>query len=60
MTYYFGKEHSFSYENNIEVNTTAIEATALDEYLVYLINGYINVTLVERLEKYFLENALSG
>lgn len=55
MTYYFGKEHSFSYENNIEVNTTAIEATAIDEYLVYLINGYINVTLVERLEKYFLE-----
>lgn len=55
MTYYFGKEHSFSYENDIEVNTAANEATALDEYLVYLINGYINVTLVERLEKYFLE-----
>ena len=55
VKYYFGDEFCLPIDSCANVNTTTIEATALDEYLVYLINGYINVTLVERLEKYFLE-----
>ena len=55
IKYYFGDESRLLPENCDKVNTTAIEATTIDEYLVYLIKGYINVTLEERLEKYFLE-----
>ena len=55
VKYYFGDDFRLPIDSCANVNTTTIEATALDEYLVYLINGYINVTLVERLEKYFLE-----
>lgn len=55
VQYYFGDGFRLPIERCDKVNATVIEATAIDEYLVYLINGYINVTLVERLEKYFLE-----
>lgn len=55
IKYYLGDEFRLPLENCDEVNTTAIEATTMDEYLVYLIKGYINVTLEERLEKYLVE-----
>ena len=55
MTYYFGEEHGFLHANNINVKTSSIEAVAIDEYLVGLINGYINMTIEGRLEKYLME-----
>ena len=55
IKYYFGDEFRLPPENCDEVNTTAIEAMTIDEYLVYLMKGYINVTLEERLEKYLVE-----
>ena len=55
IKYYLGDTFCFSTGNNIKVNTALIEATTLDEYLVRLIEGYINVTIEERLEKYLIE-----
>ena len=55
LSHYFEDEWHFPLDSQIKVKTDKIEADTLDEYLVYLIEGYINVTLEERLEKYLVE-----
>ena len=55
IKHYLGDGFPMLTKNDNKVNTTAFEATTIDEYLVFLIKGYINVTLDERLEKYLFE-----
>lgn len=55
IRHYFGDDFRFPVENNVKLNTALIEATTIDEYLVFLMEGYINATIEERLEKYLME-----
>lgn len=55
IKYYFNDDFSFPLEDSTKINAALLEATTIDEYLVFLIEGYINVTLEDRLEKYFVE-----
>lgn len=53
--YYFKDDFSLPPMDKIKVNTRMVVATTLDEYLVRLNKGFINVTLEERLERYLVE-----
>jgi hypothetical protein len=55
LGFYFKDEFSLPSMDKIKVNTRMVVATTLDEYLVRLNKGFINVTLEERLERYFVE-----
>ena len=53
--YYFKDDFSLPLMNKIKVNIREVVASTLDEYLVCLNKGFINVILEGRLERYFLE-----
>ena len=53
--YYFKDEFSLPPMDKIKVNPRMVVATTLDEYLVRLNKGFINVMLEERLERYLVE-----
>ena len=53
--YYFKDDFSLPPMDKIKVNTRMVVATTLDEYLVRLNRGFINVILEERLERYLVE-----
>ena len=53
--YYFKDDFSLPPMDKIKVNTRMVVATTLDEYLVRLNRGFINVTLEDRLERYLVE-----
>jgi hypothetical protein len=55
ISYYFKDDFSLPPMDKIKVNTRMVVATTLDEYLVRLNMGFINVKLEERLERYFVE-----
>ena len=55
ISYYFKDDFSLPPIDKIKVNTRMVVATPLDEYLVRLNKGFINVTLEERLERYLVE-----
>ena len=55
ISYYFKDDFSLPPMDKIKVNTRMVVATTLDEYLVRLNIGFINVKLEERLERYFVE-----
>ena len=55
LAHYFGDEPYSAQGNGIQLNTTPIVATTIDEYVVRLIEGYVNVTIEERLERYIYE-----
>ena len=55
ISYYFKDDFSLPPMDMIKVNTRMVVATTLDEYLVRLNMGFINVKLEERLERYFVE-----
>jgi hypothetical protein len=55
ISYYFKDNFSLPPMDKIKVNTRMVVATTLDEYLVRLNKGFINVTLEERLERYLVE-----
>ena len=55
ICYYFKDDFSLPPMDGIKVNTRRVVATTLDEYLVRLNKGFINVTLEERLERYLAE-----
>ena len=53
--YYFKDDFSLPPMDKIKVNTRMVVATTLDEYLVRLNKGFINVMLEKRLERYLVE-----
>lgn len=55
IKYYFGDEFHLPLDNCNKVDATVIETATIDEYLVFLMKGYFNATVEERLEKYLLE-----
>ena len=55
MNHYFEDEHRLAWKRELDIKTQLIKTTAIDDYLVHLIEGYINVTIEERLEKYLME-----
>ena len=55
IKYYFGDEFHFSLECSDKMKTSVIETATIDTYLVLLIEGHMNVTIEERLERYLME-----
>ena len=55
ISYYFKDDFSLPPMDKIKVNTRMVVATTLDEYLVRLNKGFINVRIEERLERYLVE-----
>lgn len=55
LSHYFRDEIYATQRNDLQLITTPIVATTIDEYLVRLIQGYVNVKIEERLEKYLFE-----
>ncbi len=55
VDYYFKGDFRLPPMDDIKVKTRKIEATTIDEYLVCLNKGYINVTIAGRLEHYLVE-----
>ena len=55
MRYYLGDEYSFIRDKNNQYKTEKLKTKAIDEYLLYLIDGYINVEIDENLERYLIQ-----
>ena len=59
ISYYFKDELSLSHMNKMKVNTREVIATTLDEYLVCLNKGFINVrarAVVNNISFFFICN----
>ena len=54
MRYYLGDEYSFIREKNNQFKTEKLKTKVIDEYLLYLIEGYINVEIDKKLERYLI------
>ena len=54
MRYYLKDEYSFTREKSNQFKTEKLETKVIDEYLLYLIEGYINVEIDKKLERYLI------
>lgn len=60
MEHYFEDDYCLLLDKNPKVKMDTIKATTIDEYLVRLIEGYINTTIEEKLEKYSMDLLREG
>ena len=55
MNHYFEDEHRLAWKKELKIKKESMNTTTIDDYLVHLMDGYVNVTIEERLEKYLMD-----